>query len=55
VYFVFSVVKLSISLYAYTHVAEEVDFSLGSYPNVRRWLARIANYPQHVAMVDIAS
>ncbi len=54
-YFVFSMVKLSISLYAYTHVAEEGDFSLGSYPNVRRWLARIADHPRHVAMVDFAS
>jgi glutathione S-transferase len=30
-----------ISLYAYTHVAEEGGFSLASYPAIQRWIARI--------------
>lgn len=39
-----------ISLYAYTHVADEGGFSLDAYPAVRAWLARIAAWPGHVAM-----
>jgi glutathione S-transferase len=34
-----------ISLYAYTHVAEEGDFDLGQYPNVRAWIERVAVVP----------
>lgn len=30
-----------ISLYAYTHVAEEGGFSLAPYPAIRRWIARV--------------
>lgn len=37
-----------ISLYAYTHVADEGGFDLGSYPAVRRWLAHVAAQPGHV-------
>ncbi len=36
-----------ISLYAYTHVAEEGGFSLAAYPNIRAWIARIAAQPRH--------
>ena len=39
-----------ISLYAYTHVAEEGDFQLGNYPAIRAWLDRIASHPKHVTM-----
>ena len=39
-----------ISLYAYTHVADEGGFSLERYPGVRRWCARIAAHPRHVGM-----
>jgi len=37
-----------ITLYAYTHVAEEGGFSLQPYPNVRAWLARVASHPAHI-------
>jgi glutathione S-transferase len=37
-----------ISLYAYTHVAPEGGFSLGPYPALREWLARVAAQPGHI-------
>lgn len=37
-----------ISLYAYTHVAEEGGIGLADYPNIRAWLARVAAEPGHV-------
>ncbi len=43
-----------ISLYAYTHVADEGGFSLAEYPSVRRWLADIAARPGHVPMPSAA-
>jgi glutathione S-transferase len=39
-----------IALYAYTHLAEEIDYDLASFPAVREWLARIAAQPGHVPM-----
>jgi glutathione S-transferase len=39
-----------ISLYGYTHVADEGGFDLGRYPAVRAWCARIAAHPRHVTM-----
>src|SRR5712691_1169330 len=39
-----------ISLYAYTHVADEGGFDLGRYPAVRTWLDRVAARPGHVAI-----
>ncbi len=39
-----------IALYAYTHVADEGGFSLAAYPNVRRWLERVAAEQGHVSM-----
>lgn len=39
-----------ISLYAYTHVADEGGFELEGYPAVRAWLARVASQPGHVAI-----
>ncbi|MDP9139408.1 MAG: glutathione S-transferase family protein [Pseudomonadota bacterium] len=42
-----------IALYAYTHVAEQGDYSLESYPAVRDWLARVVSQPGFVAMPDV--
>jgi glutathione S-transferase len=41
-----------ISLYAYTHCAEEGGFDLGPYPAVRAWLDRVAAQPGHVTIDD---
>ncbi len=37
-----------ISLYAYTHVAHEGGFDLGSYPAIRAWLDRVAGQDGHI-------
>jgi glutathione S-transferase len=37
-----------IALYAYTHVADEGGFELGSYPAIGAWLERVAALPGHV-------
>jgi glutathione S-transferase len=37
-----------ISLYAYTHVADEGGFDLDPYPAIRAWLERVAAEPRHV-------
>jgi glutathione S-transferase len=37
-----------IALYAYTHVAPEGGFDLGSYPAIRAWIDRVAATPGHV-------
>ncbi|MEZ0213084.1 MAG: glutathione binding-like protein, partial [Xanthobacteraceae bacterium] len=39
-----------LALYAHTHVADEGDFDLASFPAVRAWLARVAAEPGHVGM-----
>lgn len=39
-----------IALYAYTHVADEGEFDLGSYAAVGAWLARVAAEPGHVTI-----
>lgn len=39
-----------IALYAYTHVANEGDFPLDSYANIRTWIERVENQPRFVAM-----
>lgn len=39
-----------IALFAHTHVAEEGDFSLATFPAVRAWLDRVAAAPDHVGM-----
>jgi len=39
-----------ISLYAYTHVADEGGFDLQGYPAVRAWLDRVASQPGFKAM-----
>ena len=40
-----------ISLYAYTHVADEGGFELSRYPCINAWLARVAACPGYVGMV----
>jgi glutathione S-transferase len=40
-----------IALYAYTHVAPEAGFDLGSYLALNRWLERVAAQPGIVPMV----
>jgi glutathione S-transferase len=44
-----------ISLYAYTHVADEGGFDLAEYPSVQAWIARIASHPKHVTMDGLAN
>lgn len=41
-----------ISLYAYTHVADEGGFDLKPYPGICAWLERIAALPGHVPIGD---
>jgi glutathione S-transferase len=41
-----------ITLYAYTHVANEGGFDLKPYPAIRSWLARVAGQPGHVQITD---
>lgn len=41
-----------ITLYAYTHVADEGGFDLSGYPAVQRWLTRVSDHPAHVTMND---
>jgi glutathione S-transferase len=41
-----------VALYAYTHVAEEGRFDLAAYPNVSRWLARVAVEPGYIGIED---
>lgn len=37
-----------ISLYGYTHVAEEGGFALAPYPSLRAWHDRVAAQPRHI-------
>lgn len=39
-----------ITLYGYTHVAEEGGFNLSSYPAIQAWIQRIASHPKYVGM-----
>ena len=39
-----------ISLYAYTHVADEGGFDLSAYPAIQEWLQRISGHPRYVGM-----
>jgi len=41
-----------ISLYAYTHVADEGGFDLGAYAAIGKWLKRIELHPNYFAMND---
>ena len=40
-----------VTLYAYTHVAHQGGFELGSYPSIQAWLQRVASHPRHVTML----
>jgi len=42
-----------ISLYGYSHVADEGGFDLAGYPAVRAWLDRVAAQPGHVVMAPV--
>jgi glutathione S-transferase len=44
-----------ISLFAYTHVAEEGGFDLSAYPAIRSWIASIQQLPGYVAMPPASS
>jgi glutathione S-transferase len=39
-----------ISLYAYTHMAAAGGYDLEAFPGTRRWLARVAAMPRHIAI-----
>lgn len=39
-----------ISLYGYTHVADEGGFDLSEYPAILKWIARIKEHPKYIAM-----
>lgn len=39
-----------ISLFAYTHAAEQGGFDLSRFPAVRAWLGRVAAQPRHLPM-----
>jgi len=39
-----------ISLYGYTHVANEGGFELSQYPAIQRWIKRIQSHPKYVSM-----
>jgi glutathione S-transferase len=41
-----------ISLYAYTHVADEGGFDLEPYPNTRAWIARVRAQPRYIGLTD---
>lgn len=45
-----SVTIADIALYAHTHIAEEGEFSLATFPAIRAWLERVARDPGHVDM-----
>ena len=37
-----------IALYAYTHVAPEGGMDLKPYPQIRKWIKRVAAHPKHI-------
>ena len=41
-----------ISLYAYTHIANEGGFDLNRYPAIQTWLKRISSHPKHILISD---
>ena len=41
-----------ISVYAYTHVAQEGEFDLTPYPWIQAWLERVATRPGHIKITD---
>jgi glutathione S-transferase len=47
-----SLTLADIALYAYTHVAGEGRFDLAAYPNMSRWLTRVAAEPGYIGIED---
>ncbi len=43
-----------IALFAYTHVADEGNFDLAPYPNIREWIGRIETRERYVPMQPAA-
>lgn len=41
-----------ISLYSYTHMAEEGGFELQNFPNILAWLQRIKAHPLHILITN---
>jgi len=41
-----------ITLYAYTHVAEDGGFDLSTYPAILAWLGRVRAEPNHIRITD---
>lgn len=41
-----------IALFAYTHVADEGDFSLENYPGIKAWIQRVQSQPHHVPITQ---
>jgi glutathione S-transferase len=41
-----------ISLYAYTHVADEGGFDLGGYPAILAWLERVSSQPGYIPITQ---
>ena len=39
-----------ISLYAYTHVADQGGFDLAPYPALRAWIERVRAQPRHISI-----
>lgn len=39
------------AVYAYTHLAEEGEYDLGSYPAVRRWLGKVEMQPNYIPLL----
>jgi len=39
-----------ISLFAYTHVADEGGFSLTEFSAIQAWLRRVQTQPQHIGI-----
>ena len=44
-----------ISLFAYTHVAEEGGFDLSLYPAIQDWVSRVQHLPGYIAMPPVTS
>ncbi len=41
-----------ISLYGYTHVADEGGFDLSQYPHIEQWVSRIQAMPNYISMQE---
>jgi glutathione S-transferase len=50
-YLVGSALTISdITLYGYTHVADEGGFDLSQYPAIEQWIDRIQSHPKYIGM-----